>query len=1379
MIDLPPAPSKLLKSWARLTRWVLGLLVAAWLLFGLAWGALHWVIVPRIGEFRPLLEAQASKLLGIPVRIGTLVAYSNGLIPSVELTDVRLLDPEGHDALLLPRVLLAVSPQSLSQLEFEMLYVERPQLNIRRAPDGKIYVAGFDVSLSSGPDSAVADWLFSQAEFSIHDGTLVWTDEQRGVPPLALQQVDLVLRNGVRTHELRFDATPPAAWGERFSLLGKFQQPLLSLHNNQWKQWKGQIYASYPRVDLSALRRYVDLGVDLTQGNGALNAWADVNRGEISGVVADVALAEVSVRLAASLKPLELKAITGRLGGSQLDDGFNFFAENLQFDTRDGLHWPGGNVRVSYLAARGQTPARGEAQADKLDLAAVAQIVNRLPLDETVRARLLAYAPTGQVQQMQASWQGPWQALSSYQVKGTVQQLALAAQVSATKPVHLLSPGLRGADMDFDFNQSAGKASLKMAVGSLDLPGVFEEPVLALNQLSADVRWQLSDTRLSVQVPNLTFSNADAQGEAQMNWETAAPDKARPGARFPGVLDLQGSLSRANGARVYRYLPLSLGRQTRDYVREAVVAGTASDVKFKVKGDLSKLPFLDARQGEFRISADVQNASYNYVPRASQAPGEPPWPALSQFNGELVIDRTQLQLKGVRARLGNSTVQISKAEALITDLGRASVVNVTADARGPLAEMLGLVNSSPVGSITAPVLAKVSANALADYKLKLQLPLDNLDKATVQGSVTLTGNDIQFSPDTPKLIRARGLVNFTESSVTVPAVPGLQARMLGGDVRLDGAWDANAASRTGAPAQLRISGALSAEGLRQARELGLVARLAQFASGSTNYTAVLGWRRGAPEISVNSNLQGLALNLPAPFNKSAEAVLPLRVENALLPDAVPLAPGAPQRQRDQITVDLGRVAAVSYVRDVSGPEPRVLRGSVAVGLLEQEAAPMPDEGVQANINLKVADLDAWSEVFEEAAGVPAKTVASNPRAGGAASTASSYLPTRLAVRAQEFTLGGRKLNNVVAGGSRDGQLWRANLDARELSGYLEYRQPSDSGAGRLYARLARLTIEPAVASDVEALLSEQPASLPALDVVVDDFEWRGKDFGRLEVDAVNRGGVGVAREWRLNKLNLIMPEAVLSASGNWANVNAPALGRNVSVPRRTALNFKLDIKDSGELLGRFGMKGVVRRGRGKLEGQMAWMGSPFNLDYPSLGGAFVVNIETGQFLKADPGIAKLLGVLSLQSLPRRLTLDFKDVFSEGFVFDYLRGDITIDQGIASTNNLQMKGVNAAVLMDGRADIARETQDVKVVVVPELNAGTASLIASVINPAVGLGTFLAQLFLRKPLMEAATQEFHIDGSWVDPKITKVERKAPAAKDKPDSKEKTGTRVEGQN
>ena len=91
----------------------------------------------------------------------------------------------------------------------------------------------------------------------------------------------------------------------------------------------------------------------------------------------------------------------------------------------------------------------------------------------------------------------------------------------------------------------------------------------------------------------------------------------------------------------------------------------------------------------------------------------------------------------------------------------------------------------------------------------------------------------------------------------------------------------------------------------------------------------------------------------------------------------------------------------------------------------------------------------------------------------------------------------------------------------------------------------------------------------------------------------------------------------------------------------------------------------------------------------------------------------------------------------------------------------MRGVNAAVLMEGSADIARETQNIKVVVVPEINAGTASLIATVINPAIGLGSFLAQMFLRKPLIEAATQEFHIDGTWADPKITKIDRRAAAS------------------
>ena len=161
------------------------------------------------------------------------------------------------------------------------------------------------------------------------------------------------------------------------------------------------------------------------------------------------------------------------------------------------------------------------------------------------------------------------------------------------------------------------------------------------------------------------------------------------------------------------------------------------------------------------------------------------------------------------------------------------------------------------------------------------------------------------------------------------------------------------------------------------------------------------------------------------------------------------------------------------------------------------------------------------------------------------------------------------------------------------------------------------------------------------------------------------------------------------------------------------------------------------------------------LHYPSLGGRFNVNIGRGQFLQAEPGVAKLLGVLSLQALPRRVLFDFRDVFSAGFAVDTVRGDVVIQQGIASTRNLQMKGVNAIVQMDGSSDIEKETQNLRVLILPEVDAGTASLLAGIaLNPASGLSTFLAQLSLKQPLSRVNTQEFLIDGTWSDPKVTKV-------------------------
>jgi len=83
-----------------------------------------------------------------------------------------------------------------------------------------------------------------------------------------------------------------------------------------------------------------------------------------------------------------------------------------------------------------------------------------------------------------------------------------------------------------------------------------------------------------------------------------------------------------------------------------------------------------------------------------------------------------------------------------------------------------------------------------------------------------------------------------------------------------------------------------------------------------------------------------------------------------------------------------------------------------------------------------------------------------------------------------------------------------------------------------------------------------------------------------------------------------------------------------------------------------------------------------------------------------------------------------------------------------------------VLMDGTADIANESTDLRVVVIPEFNLGTGPLVYGLaVNPVIGLGSFLAQLFLRAPVMKALTYQMQITGAWKSPTIIKIDNPPP--------------------
>jgi uncharacterized protein YhdP len=225
----------------------------------------------------------------------------------------------------------------------------------------------------------------------------------------------------------------------------------------------------------------------------------------------------------------------------------------------------------------------------------------------------------------------------------------------------------------------------------------------------------------------------------------------------------------------------------------------------------------------------------------------------------------------------------------------------------------------------------------------------------------------------------------------------------------------------------------------------------------------------------------------------------------------------------------------------------------------------------------------------------------------------------------------------------------------------------------------------------------------------------------------------------LENLRLTNPDGVISASGRW----------NASPPQ-THLDVKVSIANAGRILARSGYPESLKDGSGTLESELAWNGAPDQFNYASLNGALRLKTGKGRFLQVNPGAGKLLGVLSLQSLPKRVALDFTDVFSPGFEFDSIVGDAVIEHGLLKTTDFKMTGAAAKVTLNGQVDLERETQKLQVRVMPTIS-DNVSLLAFAAGPAVGVSVLLANKLLRDPLDKLVSFDYNVSGSWADPKV----------------------------
>ncbi|HET6263657.1 MAG TPA: YhdP family protein [Usitatibacter sp.] len=1235
---------------------------------------LRYAALPNADRYREDIVASIEKSSGMAVKVRALAGGWGGLRPVVSLSGVEIADRAGRAAFQLERAEVTLSWWSLlaGQLRFHDVDFYRPDLVLRRGADGLIYLADKPINAAGPGDGAFTEWLLSQPRLGIHDATLTWRDDFAGAPEVRLSGVQIAVAKSHGRHQASLSATPPPALAARIDLRADVA---LRRAGPQWRG-EGQAYFEGLNADLGRLRQHLPVPDTLRSGVGSLRVWLGFSREGVEEIVADVRVRDARAQLAADVLPLELATLAGRATYRAKPGGYSLATEGLTFRLASGMEAQPANFQVSRDAEPGK-PARVEIRANNIDLKIAATLLDYFPVPREAKDQASRFAPRGRIRDAIVAWTegGP----RAYSVKGRFEDIAV-------HPVDSL-PGVRGLTGSIDGTEAGGTLRIESRNAQFELGRVFEAPI-PLQQLDAEARWRRTGEVLEVQIARARVVNADADLALEGSWRSAA--------KGPGAIDLKGTFARANPRRTFAYLPVHMAN-TRGWLEAAIQAGTVPRATFELKGDLAEFPFGRGSAGRFLVEGDVRGGQLRYLPA---------WPSVDAIDGTFRFENRSMEIRAASARIFDSRVK--SASARIADMTLKPVLEIEGDVDTTGSDSVRFLRESPLVNGPGAFTRAIGVEGPARLKLGLVFAFGSGEPVRVNG-------DYQFAGATATVGRAlalrdlRGRLNFTEKGVRAPELTG---------------------TLFGKPASLALSpepdgrlltvidGAIDAHGLAPYLPAAIAARI----SGETTWKArVLSGAAQGTEVSLFSELAGLASTLPAPGTKAAAELRPISVRIERVGTENELA-----------TATLAGGISWRSTRFAPGGADR---WQVALKMGAPVATEPPRDGLWLYGQLPFLDVDEWLKVFAQPKDAPAAPAADEPRPGAIELRGIHLSTARL--RYLE-----RELQQLAVELERNGPQWNGNVESPLVAGALQW---NPEGRGRVIARLQHLEIpesKPAVAG---APPPPEAADLPALDVAAERFDFRGKTLGRLDLRAETRGD-----EWRIERLDFTTPHAQFHSSGAWRRTGAGSI---------TTLAIKLDTSNLNALMSQFGWGDYMKRGAGQLEGTLAWRGQPHEFSIGNLQGTFKVGAQRGQFAKLEPGAGKLLGLLSLQSLPRRATFDFRDVFSEGFAFDNIEGNVRVARGILLTEDFSISGPSAFVTLSGEVSLPQETQVLTLKVVPEVGESMAIAATVLGTPVLGLSTLLLSKLLRNPFGKVVSYEYQVTGSWDNPVVTRLSAPPP--------------------
>ncbi len=815
------------------------------------------------------------------------------------------------------------------------------------------------------------------------------------------------------------------------------------------------------------------------------------------------------------------------------------------------------------------------------------------------------------------------------------------------------------------------------------------------------LRWRRDPDGWQLHSDNLVLRNTDLRARTHLLLNVPA-DGGAP------LLDLQASFAVSDLGALPTYLPAHIMHpETVNWLDHALTAGRISDGRLLLRGRTTDFPF-DQGEGAFVVRGSVEHAVLDF---------DPEWPRVEDISADVVFCGRSLAVRGRHGRIFGA--EVGQADAAIPDLEHG-VLLLAGVARGPAADLQRFVNESPLSGRLGPALDGVRTQGSAAVDLKLRQPLappGQEHPAQVNGGVTFSDATVALPGWQLALRHLTGRFGFTESSVSAA---GVGAELFGRPVTIEAATVAPTAQERAVEFKFHGRGEIGALARQQPSALWALL------DGESDFLATVAVpiNRGQPlRLRVETALRGVAVDLPPPYGKAADDPAVLAVQGRFEPGG-----GA--------TVDAsyqGRVRGAFVLQRDAQDALKLVRGELRLG----GARPVLPErdGLRLTGRMDRLSIGEWQDWL-------ARVGAGGPDRGV---PALREMDMRVAVL-EGF---GHTFRDMHLRGARVADAWKLAVDGKEVAGTLSIPQRA-SGNATLAMKLDRLLLRP---GDKGAGGSEaNPRRVPNLEVSAAQFRYGDADLGRLHLTARRR-----TDGLQVQTMTLEGDALHAQATGNWTV--QPGGGQH------SQLRLKLQSHDLGDLLTRFGYAGSIKDGETRAELDAGWPGSPAGFDLAALQGRLYVKIGKGRFRDIEPGAGRVFGLLSLQTLPRRLSLDFSDLFQKGFSFDSIEGHFQLEDGSAWTSDLTMRAPAARVALSGRTGLVDYDYDQLVTVTPSVSTSGLPLAGAIANPGVGAALLIAQTLFKSQIDDMIRYQYRVRGTWEHPQIERLDRAAAAEPARP--------------